>query len=51
MNSKTILVVDEDGGYIKAEFVTEVENADEEHIPIYKQVEYYHDRESALRDC
>jgi hypothetical protein len=51
MPDKIILVVDEDGGYIKAEFVTSAENADEENILIYKQVEYYHDLKSALRDC
>lgn len=46
-----ILVEDIDGGYIKAQLKDVKENADEQQIPIYKQVEYYHTLESAIDDC
>lgn len=45
-----ILIKDEEGGYIVATYSTTEENADEEYIPIYEYKEYYHDRESAIRD-
>ena len=47
---KRILVKDENDGYILAEYFTTAENIDEEDVLVYKQVEYYHDLESALRD-
>lgn len=47
-----ILIKDLDDGYIKAKLdhKRDLENADEEFIPIYIYVEYYHDLSSAIRD-
>lgn len=48
--ARFILIEDTDGGYVKAEYQTDKENPDEESIPVYKQVDYFHDLESALRE-
>jgi hypothetical protein len=47
---RKILVKDVNDEYDIAEWVTTVENADEEFIEVYKVREHYHTLESALRD-
>lgn len=50
MHIHQVLVEDVDGGYILAEYKTVVKTPDEEHITVYKQIEYYHSLEEAIRD-
>jgi hypothetical protein len=51
MEPSLIIIIDTGDGFIKAQLAEVKENADEEQIPVYKQVEYYHSLESALNDC
>lgn len=50
MYPKEIIIEDQDGGYIIAEYSRDTEDADEHFIPIYKYKEYYHDLESAVKE-
>jgi hypothetical protein len=49
---RRIIVLDEDNGAIVAELDTskDIQTADEDHVPVYKQIEYYHDLDTAVRD-